>query len=58
MASTTDNSELRAAVHARVCQSLDKRIEDWRREQPKIPPRSDAIRQLLERGLANPSDAA
>jgi hypothetical protein len=28
------------------------RIEDWRRSQPKIPSRANAIRQLVERGLA------
>jgi hypothetical protein len=28
-----------------------RRIEDWRRAQPKIPSRSDAIRQLVDAGL-------
>jgi hypothetical protein len=28
-----------------------RRIEEWRRAQPKIPSRSDAIRQLVELGL-------
>jgi len=27
------------------------RVEEWRRTQPKIPSRSDAIRQLVEIGL-------
>lgn len=27
------------------------RVEEWRRAQIKIPSRSDAIRQLVERGL-------
>jgi hypothetical protein len=28
-----------------------QRIEDWRRAQKEIPPRANAIRELLERGL-------
>jgi len=28
-----------------------RRIEEWRRTQPKIPSRSDAIRQLVDAGL-------
>jgi hypothetical protein len=28
-----------------------RRIEEWRRAQPKIPSRSDAIRQLVDAGL-------
>jgi len=27
-------------------------VEDWRRSQPKIPSRNEAIRQLLRRALA------
>jgi hypothetical protein len=26
-------------------------VEDWRRVQPKILPRSEALRQLIKRGL-------
>lgn len=29
-----------------------RRVEEWRRAQPKIPSRSDAIRQLVDAGLA------
>jgi hypothetical protein len=40
---------------ARVQVGLDgeifKLVEDWRRGQPKIPPRSDAFRELLKMGL-------
>jgi hypothetical protein len=32
-------------------QSWIRRIEEWRRAQPKIPSRSDAIRQLVDLGL-------
>ena len=28
-----------------------QRVEEWRRAQPKIPSRSDAIRQLVDAGL-------
>jgi metal-responsive CopG/Arc/MetJ family transcriptional regulator len=28
------------------------RIDEWRRKQPTIPNRSEAIRMLVERGLA------
>lgn len=28
-----------------------RRIEEWRRAQPKIPSRSDAIRQLVDLAL-------
>jgi hypothetical protein len=28
-----------------------KPLEEWRRRQPKIPPRSHAVRELLKRAL-------
>jgi metal-responsive CopG/Arc/MetJ family transcriptional regulator len=28
-----------------------KRVDAWRRQQPSLPSRSEAIRQLVERGL-------
>jgi hypothetical protein len=31
-------------------------VEDWRRSQPKIPSRNEAIRLLLRRALKRPSD--
>lgn len=33
-------------------QSLLERIEEWRRDQPTIPSRADAIRQLIEDSLS------
>lgn len=27
------------------------RIDEWRRRQPDIPPRAEAFRRLIERGL-------
>jgi hypothetical protein len=29
-----------------------ERIDDWRRQQPMIPPRARAVRMLLELGMA------
>jgi hypothetical protein len=31
---------------------LLREIEDWRRQQPMIPAKGTAIRQLVEKGLA------
>ncbi len=33
-----------------------KSIEDWRRQHTPIPSRSDAIRELIRRGLATEKD--
>jgi hypothetical protein len=40
------------AIHARVREPLFGAVESWRRRQEKIPPRAEAVRQLIERGLA------
>jgi hypothetical protein len=37
-------------VHLRLG-DLFNAIEDWRRAQPKIPARTDAIKELVKRGL-------
>jgi hypothetical protein len=40
------------SVQARLRSPLFEEIEAWRRAQrPKIPPRTDALRELLRRGL-------
>jgi metal-responsive CopG/Arc/MetJ family transcriptional regulator len=54
MATTAKKSAelLRAAVQVRLQGSLYERLENWRRSRPKIPARSEALRQLLERALA------
>jgi Arc/MetJ-type ribon-helix-helix transcriptional regulator len=39
-------------VQLRLSGALHKSIDDWRRKQKEIPSRSEAIRQLVERGLA------
>jgi hypothetical protein len=43
--------ENRCAIQVRLCGSLYERLENWRRSQPKIPARADALRSLLERAL-------
>jgi hypothetical protein len=45
------STEYGGAIHVRLRGSLFERLEDWRRTQEKIPPRSDAIRELLQRAL-------
>jgi hypothetical protein len=40
------------AVQVRLESPLSDLVEDWRRAQPNIPPRSQALRQLLRKGLA------
>jgi hypothetical protein len=52
MESTADNSEPRAAIQIRLAGPLYRALENWRRSQPKIPARSKALRELLERALA------
>jgi hypothetical protein len=32
-------------------ENLDQRVEDWRRRQPKIPARTEAVRMLMRLGL-------
>jgi metal-responsive CopG/Arc/MetJ family transcriptional regulator len=44
-------SDKRKAIHARVEDPLIELLDDWRRQQPEIPPRSEAIRQLIEKAL-------
>ena len=40
------------AIHVRLRGPLYDQLENWRRAQPKIPTRSDALRLLIERALA------
>ena len=42
-----------AAVQVRLDGPLFAELENWRRTQPKIVPRSWALKQLLERALAD-----
>jgi hypothetical protein len=38
-------------VQLRLSDAAAKAIDDWRRIQPDIPTRSEAIRRLVEKGL-------
>jgi hypothetical protein len=48
-----DSDVTGAAVQVRLEGHLFAELENWRRAQPKIIPRSWALRQLLERALAD-----
>jgi hypothetical protein len=39
------------AIHTRVEGDLRERFENWRRQQPVIPPRSQAVRELIAEAL-------
>ena len=45
------------AVLVRLHAPLYDLVEDWRRAQPKIPSRSDAVRLLISQALAASSAA-
>ena len=38
-------------VQLRLPDAMLKSIDDWRRNQPDIPTRSESIRRLIEKGL-------
>jgi hypothetical protein len=42
-----------AAIQVRIEGQLFKDLENWRRSQDKIPPRSQALRLLIEQALAS-----
>jgi len=44
--------QLTAAVRLHLEGPIFRLVEDWRRSQPKIPSRSEALRLLIERALA------
>jgi hypothetical protein len=48
--SASSNRRQNAAVQLRLG-PLFQLVEDWRRSQPKIPPRSEAIRELVRLAL-------
>jgi hypothetical protein len=43
------------AVQLRLTEPQAASIDDWRRLQPDLPSRSEAIRRLIEKALAVPS---
>jgi hypothetical protein len=48
----------KCAIQVRLTGPLHERLENWRRSQPKIPARADALRRLLDRALAEEEAAA
>ena len=38
-------------IQMRVNDEFVRRIDDWRRKQPELPSRSEALRRLIELGL-------
>jgi hypothetical protein len=44
-------SDRKHAFHALVEKAEVDRLDDWRRLQPTIPPRSEALRELIRRAL-------
>jgi hypothetical protein len=48
-----DTMQPNAAVRFQLEGAIFTQIEDWRRSQPKIPSRPDAIRELLKRALGS-----
>jgi hypothetical protein len=51
------DSQTGAAIQVRVGGSLFDQLENWRRSQPKIPARSEALRSLIEQALAASNSA-
>lgn len=41
------------AVNVRLQRDALDRVDDWRRAQPDLPTRPEAIRRLVEKGLQN-----
>jgi hypothetical protein len=42
----------------RVSPSFLRLIDEWRRKQPDLPSRAEAIRRLVQRGVTVPEKAA
>jgi hypothetical protein len=46
-----DDKVITAAVRIDLEGDILTSLEDWRRAQPKIPSRTEALRHMVERGL-------
>ena len=53
MASMTDTEDLSERVSLATSKAQIRRIDDWRRKQEDLPTRAEAMRHLIERGLAS-----
>jgi hypothetical protein len=51
------NPKAGAAIQVRLSGSEFHSLENWRRAQSKIPPRSEAIREAIRRLVTVPLDA-
>ncbi len=51
------DSESSPAVQVRLAAGELELLENWRRAQEKIPPRSEALREAIRRLVTAPSDA-
>jgi len=51
-----DEDEVRP-YQIRLSASFWKKVDEWRRQQEEIPPRAEAIRRLVDAGLAAESKA-
>jgi hypothetical protein len=51
-----DEDEVRP-YQIRRSTSFWRKVDEWRRQQEEIPPRAEAIRRLVEAGLAAESKA-
>jgi len=40
-------------IHLMMAQSELEAIDEWRRQQPDLPSRAEAMRRLIERGLSS-----
>ena len=43
-------------IQMRVNDEFVRRVDDWRRQQPELPSRSEALRYLIELGLQAAQD--
>jgi hypothetical protein len=50
-------NEKPSALEMRLGASFLKTVDEWRRKQKDLPSRAEAIRRLVERGLANQAPA-
>lgn len=41
-------------INVRMDEDLLKRLDDWRRKQPDLPGRPEAIRRIVDQALAPP----
>lgn len=45
-------SDFTHTFQMRVDETFLRSVDDWRRQQPELPSRAEAIRRLVEKGLS------